>query len=146
MLGYGFKTYAQCPPSRRLISLPSADNPARMRFAVAADTPHNSRTSAFMVKLCVSRNFSICFHRNVALSIGTSLISSITLIASMSDALVLDTHFINHNITIGTIADRYRKKHPEKGIILATYLAWVWFNLSFKTREGCGTIAKPFMP
>ena len=41
--------YAQCPPSWYLIRFPSATKLASIRFAVAADTPHNSRTSAFIM-------------------------------------------------------------------------------------------------
>ena len=64
--------------------------PARTRFAVTADIPHSARTSAFIINSLVSRNFSICFQRIAALSIGSSLTSSLVLITSTSDTL-LDT-------------------------------------------------------
>jgi hypothetical protein len=44
-----------------------------------------------MINSCVSRNFSICFQRNVALSIGASLSSPLALIASTSDALMAES-------------------------------------------------------
>ena len=38
------RVYAQCPLSLYyLISFPSEANPARIRFSVATDTPHNIR-------------------------------------------------------------------------------------------------------
>ena len=83
--------YAQCPPTRYFSNLLSAVNPTRIRFAVAADTPHNSRTSAFIMYSCVFRCASILLHRNVALSTFSSLISSLVWMASMSDALMADS-------------------------------------------------------
>ena len=83
--------YPQCPPTLHLTSFPSAAKPAKIRFAVAADTPHNARTSAFMINAWVSKNFSICFQRIAALSIAPSPISSLVLIASMSDALMVES-------------------------------------------------------
>ena len=74
-----------------LISLPSDANLTRIRFAVAAETLHRALTSAFMINPCVSMNFSICFQRIVALSIGPSLISSLVLMSSMSDALMAES-------------------------------------------------------
>ena len=71
------KRYLQWPPSQYLISFPLVANPERIRFAVAAETTHNPRTSAFMIYGCVSRNFSVCFQRMVALSIDLSLILSL---------------------------------------------------------------------
>ena len=71
--------YAQWPPPRHRISLPSAANPERMRFAVAAETPKSARTSAFLINGCVCRNPSICFQRIITRSITASLISSLIL-------------------------------------------------------------------
>lgn len=41
--------YAQCLPTRCLINLCFTTRSARIRFAVAEETPHNSRTSAFLI-------------------------------------------------------------------------------------------------
>lgn len=66
-----------------------ATSPPRIRFAVAAETPNSTRTSAFMIYGCISRYFLICYQRVVALSVIPSLTSSLALMASMIDALVL---------------------------------------------------------
>ena len=41
--------YTQCPFLWNLARIPSSTRLTRIRFAVAADTPHNSRTSEFMI-------------------------------------------------------------------------------------------------
>ena len=73
--------YTQCPFKRALYSFPSSISPAKILFAVAAETLHSSHTSAFMIYSCVCKNCSIFCQRRVFLSIFPSLIAS--LIASL---------------------------------------------------------------
>lgn len=59
------------------LSLLSTTNFTRIRFAVAADTPHSFRTSAFMVLSWVLRYSQILFQRSATLPIVSSLIQSL---------------------------------------------------------------------
>ena len=63
------KRYTQCPFARALYSFPSSVSPAITLLAVAAETPHSSRTSAFMIYSCVCKNCSIFCQRRAFLSI-----------------------------------------------------------------------------
>ena len=82
-----FGRYCQCPPMCTRIRKPISTKFVSIRFAVAADTPHSSRTSAFMIYACVCKNCSIFCQRKAFLSVFPSLIPSLVWMASMSDAL-----------------------------------------------------------
>ena len=82
-----FGRYCQCPPMCTRIRKPISTKFASIRFAVAADTPHSPRTSAFMIYSCVCKNCSIFCQRKAFLSVFPSLIPSLVWMASMSDAL-----------------------------------------------------------
>lgn len=85
-----FVLYTHQPFSRHFFNFLLLTSPAKMRLAVAVETLHNARTSAFIINGWSHKYARITFQRSTSLLglAGAALIPPLISSASMSDALI----------------------------------------------------------